>query len=1040
LCGFNNCAAVTVIFDTSTPLVFRRLLHIIPFLICLAAGAQRKQYVFTRISTKDGLAANHVYSIVQDRKGFMWFASVNGLHRYDGRKVISFRPGPGDTAFLPSEPVSQIHLDKKNRFWVRIKQDIGLFSPATFEYKPVPMQVAPGILEQSDVRLWEDNEGNIFSALSKNGILVYNEQKGAFVCDTSLINLPPNVGFSCLQQDPISGNYWLGTTNGLVLFDRKSGRFYTPDNNPFSNPVLQQEFARKDVKALFFDSRRRLWIVNWALPEDAEVLSCYDPRSGSITSDIKISIPGHIYREVHNFREQRNGTLWLYGLSVLAEFGRATGRFEYMYNREPYDFGISYGVVYDFYEDKEQNIWLGTDKGVYVFNPGAQRFNSISLSEAVTDGKADRSLTSFLELRNGDIWAGSWGKGIFVYDRSLGAKPHDVYNNAPADDNYLLVWSLLEQAGTRKIWIGCQMGRLMIYDPATRKTLFIKHPVFGGRTIRQVAQDIFGNIWFGTQRGGIIKWSPSKGKANVMEGFERVLQLNSNILSIKCDDQGRTWVGAERDGIKVLDSAGNIVETYDNKQGPGKSLSELRVTDILFFDDTTVVICARALNILNSKTGNIQIVNAAGGLPSNTVNTAQRDRDGNLWLALINGLCRYNIRRNVFTLFSQRDGIVDHDFEYGSSMMLRDGRLLFNNQRDLTYFDPEQIVPSSSPPDVSITDFKLFNMYLPPDSILQLDRVTLNHNQNSITIEFAALSFLQRNKMIYYYKLEGIEEGWTRTDLFPIANFALLPPGDYTFKVRCENSDGVPSQNITSLRIHIRPPFWRQEWFIVFCIFAVAGLIYLAHRMRLRQLMEMEKVRGRIARDLHDDMGSTLSTINILSEMAKMKVNKDTQKTSEYISKISDNSNRMMEAMDDIVWSINPMNDSMQRISARMREFATSVLEAKEIEVAFRVDEKVKDLRLDMESRRDFFLLFKEAVNNIAKYSRARNAEIDITVHAHRLVMQVKDNGIGFNVQEADSGNGLTNMRKRAESLRGHLTIDSVAGVGTKVRLEAPLT
>jgi signal transduction histidine kinase len=174
--------------------------------------------------------------------------------------------------------------------------------------------------------------------------------------------------------------------------------------------------------------------------------------------------------------------------------------------------------------------------------------------------------------------------------------------------------------------------------------------------------------------------------------------------------------------------------------------------------------------------------------------------------------------------------------------------------------------------------------------------------------------------------------------------------------------------------------------------------------------------------------------------MAKMKVSKDTEKTSEYISKISDNSNRMMEAMDDIVWSINPMNDSMQRISARMREFATSVLEAKDIEVIFRVDEKVKDLRLDMESRRDFFLIFKEAVNNIAKYSQARNTEIEITVHAHRLVMQIKDNGIGFDVLEADSGNGLTNMRKRAESLRGHLTIDSVPGIGTKVRLEAPLT
>lgn len=986
------------------------------------------------------MAANHVYSIVQDRKGFMWFASVNGLHRYDGRKVISFRPGPGDTAFLPPDPVSQIHLDKKNRFWVRIAREVGLFNPATFGYQRVNISVPAPALEQSDVRLWEDKEGNVFSSVSKYGILVYKESQSAFVRDTTVINMPPNTKFIGFQQDPVTGNYWIGTASGLCLFDRRAARLYTQDDNPIGNHVLQQVFAGKPVTTFFFDNSQRLWIGNWPMPENREILYSYDLKTRRITTPINVTTPVDRYREIHSFRQQRNGSLWVHGLFVLAEYSGATGQFEYLYNENPFDYGIRYGVVYDFYEDREQNVWLATDQGVYVFNPMAQRFSSISLSETGRNGQQERSLTSFLELKNGDIWAGSWGQGVFAYDKNFRSKPHNIYANHPDDGNYGLVWNMLEQSGTQKIWIGCQAGRLMIHDQATGKTSFINHPVFDIRTIRQVAEDMHGNIWLGTQHGRLVRWSPEKGRRNVLDGFELVHKFNSNIFRIKCDDKGFTWVASELEGINVLDTAGTIVATYNNKGGPGKSLTSFSVSDLLFYDDTTVVICADALNILNKKTGFIRQVTAADGLPSNTVNTAQRDRDGNLWLGMINGLCRYNIKRNVFTLFSQRDGIVENDFQHGSSMMLRDGRMLFNNQRDFAYFNPEQILPSSPPPDVSITDFKLFNMYLPPDSILQLDRVMLNHNQNSITIEFAALSFLQKNKMIYFYKLEGIDDEWTRADLYPVANFALLPPGDYTFRVRCETSDGIPSKNITSLRIHIRPPFWRQEWFIVFCIFAVAGLIYLAHRMRIRQLVEMEKVRGRIARDLHDDMGSTLSTINILSEMAKMKVNKDTEKTSEYISKISDNSNRMMEAMDDIVWSINPMNDSMQRISARMREFATSVLEAKDIEVAFRVDEKVKDLRLDMESRRDFFLLFKEAVNNIAKYSRARNAEIDISVHGHRLVMQIKDNGLGFDVQQADSGNGLTNMRKRAESLRGHLTIDSVAGVGTKVRLEAPLT
>jgi signal transduction histidine kinase len=186
-------------------------------------------------------------------------------------------------------------------------------------------------------------------------------------------------------------------------------------------------------------------------------------------------------------------------------------------------------------------------------------------------------------------------------------------------------------------------------------------------------------------------------------------------------------------------------------------------------------------------------------------------------------------------------------------------------------------------------------------------------------------------------------------------------------------------------------------------------------------------------------MGSTLSTINILSEMAKMKVHSDTSKTDEYLHKISDNSSRMMEAMDDIVWSINPLNDSMAKITARMREFATGVLEAKNIDFTFHVDEAVKELKLDMEARRDFFLLFKEAVNNLAKYSECRHAAIDIQVNRSRLLMKIRDDGKGFNVQAADSGNGLTNMQKRAQSLNGVLQIESAPNSGTMVALEVPL-
>jgi signal transduction histidine kinase len=202
--------------------------------------------------------------------------------------------------------------------------------------------------------------------------------------------------------------------------------------------------------------------------------------------------------------------------------------------------------------------------------------------------------------------------------------------------------------------------------------------------------------------------------------------------------------------------------------------------------------------------------------------------------------------------------------------------------------------------------------------------------------------------------------------------------------------------------------------------------------------MAVEQLRNRVARDLHDDMGSTLSTINILTAMAINKVNVDITKTSDYLHKIAEYSERMMDVMDDIVWSIKPSNDSMQKITARMREFATNVLEAKEIEFDFKIDDEVSDIKLNMEARRDFFLVFKEAVNNAAKYSKASHVLIHVKMQNKKLVLVVQDDGIGFAIADAD-GNGLGNMQKRAENLNGIVTIQSEKGTGTLVKLVIPM-
>jgi two-component sensor histidine kinase len=343
-------------------------------------------------------------------------------------------------------------------------------------------------------------------------------------------------------------------------------------------------------------------------------------------------------------------------------------------------------------------------------------------------------------------------------------------------------------------------------------------------------------------------------------------------------------------------------------------------------------------------------------------------------------------------------------------------------------------------PPVILTQFKVLNQYLPMDSLLKRNRVELSYNHNTFSIAFQAPGLPRHDTFVYRYKLVGAETDWMQAAEPLIVNYTLVQPGSYTFLVQVQSKNGTLSSAVTELPIIILLPFWLSWWFIILCCLLFAGIIYYFHRQSVNRILAIEAIRQKVARDLHDDMGSTLSTINILSMMAKSKLGEDPVKTGEFLTKISDNSSRMMEAMDDIVWSINPANDSMDKTIARMRSFATEVLEAREIDLEFGISEAVNHIYLDMEQRRDFFLIYKEAINNTAKYSHCKQVRIALTVAQQTLRLKIEDDGVGFDVNAADSGNGLNNMRKRAENLGGTFTISSRPLHGTRICLEMRIT
>ncbi len=862
---------------------------------------------------------------------------------------------------------------------------------------------------------------------------MYDSIAHAFTENTPLNNIP--AGWTLRSNafyDHLKKQYWILCNEGVLVYDLSSKQMWSRLNNPMKLPLLDHPDLTAGLSEIHIDKKRRYWIFYW---KDKHYFTCFDEKGNFLSKDTTgLQGKNTSYEELASFRETSNGTLWIYGLAALYSLGSNDAAFTLYRSQYIDNFGIRYEQVFDIMEDRDGIIWFATDQGLYHTSSNPYRIANIFLSNI----PGFYEVTDLLELKNGDYWISTWGRSVITLDSTFKRYPSPIYKKVPPMDEvkriaYNQVWAICEYPITGKIYLGCQRGQLMAYDPESGKTEFLQPEAFDLKTIRYITPDKQGNLWFGTQGGRLVKFD---GK-----NFMPVADFGSGaiIFRILADNEGLIWVATQDMGIYAIDGkSGQQKQHYVAGETVG-SIFGNTCNDIEQLNDSLIYVANSALSIINKKTGRVQNLTIFDGLPSNSVKRIRLDHQGFLWIITENGLCRYDHQRKLFTTYGKKDGILLGNVVDKADLLCSDQFVMFAGVNSMIFFHPDAFKNTSPPPDVTITDFLLGDSYYPVDSLLRLPEIRLRPNQNFFVVSFASIDFRNRDKFIYYYKVDGLHDEWLKAENLDLI-FTGLGPGRYTLRIKAENLEGQVSKNETILRFRIEPPFWRAPWFLALLVLAIAAMARYIYLLRLRRWKERSLIRNRIARDLHDDMGSTLSTINILSSMAKSRLQTDVEKTAEYISKISDNSQRMMEAMDDIVWAIKPDNDSMQKIVARMREFSTSVLEAKDVDLHFHSSEEVNEIKLDMEQRRDLFLFFKEVVNNVAKYARADHAEIRLAVHHRRLVLIVEDDGVGFNVDAADSGNGLGNMRKRADALQGRFQIQSKPGEGTKVTLNIPVT
>ena len=584
------------------------------------------------------------------------------------------------------------------------------------------------------------------------------------------------------------------------------------------------------------------------------------------------------------------------------------------------------------------------------------------------------------------------------YDRQTGAT-HQLRN---LRDQYHLL------NDSNCVWIGAQ-DSLLCLDEKERQLKSYAYPVDPVNApysfCMMLMKDSAGNLWLASMKGVLCFNTITKTWRQYTHEENDTASLSSNIVLSVCPDprkpQQYLWAGTEGGGICRLDMQSGKVKSYREKDG----------------------------------------------LPNSVIYGIVADENNNLWMSTNKGLSCLNTATKTFTNYDEADGLQSNEFNRYAFGKSHSGWLYFGGINGFNYFKPQDVMPDTIFSKVIFTDFKISNKTVAfgdKQSILHApiyltDEIELPYKDNMISIDFASANFSIPSKNLYQYKLEGFDAGWISSGTNRTATYTNLDPGTYTFKVRASNNEKVWGNDAVSLTLIIIPPWYMTWWFRTFLVLAIAGGLYALYRYRLQQALKLLAVRNRIATDLHDEIGSTLSSISIFSEVIEDQTKDQLPEVTPVIKRISESTLNMMDAMSDIVWTINPKNDRFENILSRMQSFAGELLEAKNCIVHLKVDDEIKDVKLAMETRKNFYLIFKEAVNNIAKYAEARNAWIELKLGKASIYVSITDDGKGFDANESNQGNGLSNMKMRAGELNGMFEIISKKGEGSRVSLHFPL-
>lgn len=818
---------------------------------------QQPEKTFSHLTVDDGLSQSSVYAITQDRRGFMWFGTRNGLNRYDSRKVTVYHAHSATKNSLASNTINSLLLDKKGQLLVGSSKGLAIYRPETDDFQRIspsghPKSKQPDstinyLFQDHSQQIWVGTQSGLYRLQTQN-------HQSANQLTDILQYQPgiPNPHVRTLYEDR-DQNLWVGTASGITRLQPTAAGTYKPTTYFLSPSDSIYPNTANSINAIAEDKLGRLWIGT-----EGNGLILFDRKRGQVIPWNTVSTLDLSTQTIRTIKPDGKGNFWvgtMAGLYIIAQDG---SHFKSLTNQPADPGSLSDNSIRSIFRDRDGSFWVGTYYGgVDLFSPLARQFGSFHPLD--TQGRTPFKIAGAMlpASTSNQLWLGTEDRGLFLInpDKTIARHyTHDAKNSHTLSNDKV---KCLLADGSNGLWIGTLKG--LNYLDLRRQTItrYLHEPnnphSLPNDRIYDLRRDAQGTLWIVTNLGGLCRFDPKT------QGFEPITFLANgqpsissiNNMCLLIDTKARMWLGTTG-GLYVRKAAQPQFIHFAHNARDSSSLSSNSVSCFLEDRQHRIWVGTRdnGLNLLLPDQRSFRRFTAAQGLISNSIVGIQEDSRGRLWISTDKGLAQFDPRSATFSEYDKHDGLVCKEFTNNSTYQDSRGYLYFGGYNGIIYFHPDSIRRNTTIHPLAFTQLRLFNEpvtnLLPVDSsdsgIDYSQELSLTHLQNVFSLDFAAFNYINAAKNRYAYKLVGFDNTWNYVS-DPSATYMNLPAGDYVLQVKGANNDNIWSPKPLELKISVLPPLWKTSWAYIGYVLLFLGLLNLWSRFNRNRLQLAHDLR-----------------------------------------------------------------------------------------------------------------------------------------------------------------------------------------------------